>query len=161
MKRSNNCKFKRVIYTVLSILIVALIFAQSLKSGDASSNDSGHLVAILNNLASLFGFGEPFTDSIVRTCAHFTEFFVLSVSLMLMYRAYYCKLLRNSTLSVVTASVVAVCDETLQLFSEGRAFEITDIFIDICGAVSSVIIIALLILLSERKKRTNSNCSEG
>lgn len=152
----NFCKrvgLKRIIFTISSIIIIGFIFLQSFKPGAVSSSDSGRVLAFLNKIASCIGFDNPFTHEFVRTCAHFTEFFVLGMSLLFMYRTYFKKLLVNDVVSTVSASVIALCDECIQLFTEGRAFQVADLLIDTAGAFSSVVIISALIFICVNKHR--------
>lgn len=138
---------KRILYTISTVLIICFIFLQSSKSADVSAGESGRVLALLNKLALIIGLVDPFSHEFVRTCAHFTEFFALGISLFFMYRAYYQKLLFNAVVSTASAFFIAFCDECIQLFAEGRTFQIEDLIVDTSGAVTAVIITMLLLTI--------------
>lgn len=151
-----NQKKYKILTTVISILIITFIFCQSLLPGKVSGEESGRIVAFLNNITSLLGLGDLFTQSFVRTCAHFTEFAVLGMSLCSMYHFYFATLRKNIILTMISFTLIAVSDECIQLFSADRAFQISDICIDICGSLCGCLFIVLIIRLNRKSHKTKN-----
>ncbi len=154
-----SCKKQRILrilITILTVLIICFIFCQSLMPGEVSGEESGRVVAFLNRITTLVGLGEPFTQAFVRTCAHFSEFAVLGISLVLTYRSYFSKSANIIFLTPLSFTLIAVADECIQLFSKGRAFQFSDIAIDFCGALCGSLLIFILMLLKKKhSKATN------
>ena len=85
MKTNKKLYVKRVIYTALVLMCVCFIFSQSALSAGESSQESGRILRLLNNIARWFGCENLFTDFFVRKLAHFSEFAVLSFFSFCMY----------------------------------------------------------------------------
>lgn len=144
--------FLRVLTTTLTALIVGFIFFQSLKPAPQSSSDSGRVVALLNSITTALGLGQPFSQNFVRTCAHFTEFTVLSISTLTMLTTYSLKHRQGVIISSITTLVIAVCDECIQLFSDGRTFQFKDICVDFLGGVSGCLLVLLITFIFSKQK---------
>lgn len=146
----------RIISTAVTIAIIGFIFFQSMKPADISSNESGRVVALLNSITEFLGLGQPFEQGFVRTCAHFTEFAVLGVSLLIMFNTYLKKPNKCFLFSVVSSALIALCDETLQIFSDGRTFQLKDILIDSLGALCGSLIMLFVLWSIVRNKAKKS-----
>ena len=136
--------------TLVSILWIVVIFSFSLQSGDESGKLSGGIVAWV---VSLF-FPEDFAHIelvhfLVRKAAHFTEYFILGGLLSLTIRE--AKWNRVMLAPWVMGTLVACCDETIQLFSEGRAGQITDVMLDSFGVLTGCAVLALGVMILSRK----------
>lgn len=153
MRIDKKCTIKRIITTIISVLIIGFIFWQSMKPATESSTSSGRVVAFFNNIFSSLGMGAPFTQGFIRTCAHFTEFGMLGSSLCFMFNAYTDKSKVSFILALISSVLIAVCDECIQIFSDGRTFQIIDILIDTAGAFLFSVLTLLLMLLIKRKNR--------
>lgn len=138
--------------TLFSILWIMVIFSFSLQSGEESGKLSGGIVAWV---ASIF-FPEDFehlelVHFFIRKGAHFTEYFILGNLLSLTVReAKWKKVLLAPWLM---GTMVACCDETIQLFSDGRAGQITDVMIDSSGVFTGCVILALILAFLEKNRR--------
>ena len=141
--------------TVVTILWILVIFSFSLQSGDESGKLSGGIVAWL---VGLF-FPEDFTHIelvhfLVRKAAHFTEYFILGGLLSLTVReARWSRPLLKPWLM---GTLVACCDETIQLFSDGRAGMITDVMLDSCGVFTGCVVLAMGLLFFDRRRARKS-----
>ena len=137
---------------VSSILWIMVIFSFSLQSGEESGKLSGGIVAWF---VGLF-FSEDFehlelVHFFIRKGAHFTEYFILGNLLSLTVReAKWKKVLLAPWLM---GTMVACCDETIQLFSDGRAGQITDVMLDSSGVLTGCVILTLVLALLERRNR--------
>ena len=137
--------------TVISIVWIIVIFSFSLQSGDESGKLSGGIVAWI---VSLF-FPEDFAHIelvhfLVRKAAHFTEYFILGVLLSLTVREAKWK--RVLLAPWILGTLVACCDETIQLFSDGRAGQITDVMLDSSGVLTGCVLVILVVLYLKQKR---------
>jgi VanZ family protein len=113
-----------------------VIWINSSFSSDLSSSQSGYLVNILSNVLNVFNIevNVEMLTSFVRTTAHFGEFYVLGV-----FWGYYLLSVKKPIKYLLFAVLLtAILDECVQLFSEGRAFELFDIGIDGLGGIFSL-----------------------
>ncbi len=101
----------------------------------------------LNMLCSFVGIKPFFTQEIVRFLAHFCEFGLLGVLSYITFFCFFLNKLRVILLSSTLVIFVAVADEVVQLFSEGRAFQFSDILIDISGAFLGIFGTALIFMI--------------
>ncbi len=143
---------KRVyILSAITLLWTGFIFSMSLKVGEDSGRLSGGLLNIILDIISPLWeniFGPITPDGIeifhyfIRKAAHFTEFLILGVfaySLTLSFEKLKIKWPAALSYGVLIASI----DETLQLFVDGRAGAITDVCIDVCGALTGIVLIVI------------------
>lgn len=138
--------------TLFSILWVVVIFSFSMQSGDESGKLSGGIVAWFVGLFFPEDFAHiELVHFLVRKAAHFTEYFILGTLLSLTVReAKWQRVLLSPWLM---GTVVACCDETIQLFSDGRAGQITDVMIDSSGVFTGCVILAVILALLEKNRR--------
>ena len=139
-----------VMLTILSVVWIMVIFSFSLQSGEESGKLSGGIVAWI---VSLF-FPDDFihielVHFLVRKAAHFTEYFILGILLSLTVRE--AKWVKPVLIPWGIGTLVASCDETIQLFSDGRAGQITDVMLDSSGVLTGCMILAIGIMLRKRK----------
>ena len=129
---------KTKVLLIIGIIINSFIWINSLMPASISSRQSGLIVNILyppfKNLIEVDKFSK-----IIRKLAHFTEFMLLGIIFSLYYlnkgiNKYYL-------VTIIHGIIVAIIDETIQLFIPGRAGLITDVLIDTLGLIIGVIII--------------------
>lgn len=152
---------KKIIFTIMTFLWVAVIFSFSLQPGDVSGNISGSFLrkvlewfapGVFEQLETMPQEQLEFWHMILRKCAHFTEFAVLGVlsSLTLLQT----KVLRRGLSAVAFCLVIASMDETLQLFVDGRAGRVLDVIIDGAGALIGIGVVFIFALVSGYKITT-------
>lgn len=147
--KKNSNKTQSIIYLILSIAWVCVIFSFSLQSGEESSQLSGGIVARLVAWLAPEGFAQAdLLESILRKCAHFAEYFILGSLLS----QTICSMKGNRSLLFpwIIGTIVACGDETIQLFSNGRSGQITDVLLDSSGVFAGCL---LLYVLFKQKKR--------
>ena len=130
---------QRKIFTCLSVLWLCVIFGHSLMPADVSSSESLGALAWLNKIFPWL------THHLLRKLAHFSAFAILG---FLFTGAMRPKKL--PTRPVMFAFFAAFTDETIQLFVEGRSGQVSDIWIDLSGAVCGAML-AWLILRKKEK----------
>lgn len=115
--------------TIVTLWLL-LVFCQSLLPAGASCVQSGRVLALLRRLLPL-----PLTMHTVRKGAHLLEFFVLGVLTAGMCRRHCGRRRIWLLTTAVVGMAVGLCDETLQLFAEGRSGNLADVWLDCLGSV--------------------------
>ncbi len=140
---------KNVIWWIVAALWCVMIFYMSSKPADISSQDSGFIADILNNLAgnNLPHEGVLGIENIVRKTAHFLEYSVLGFLLFMAlysglkpFRPFKWLLLKP----LIPGVVYAISDELHQIFVPGRAGRILDVSIDSAGIIFGIYLAYLL-----------------
>lgn len=130
-------KNKRIILTAVYTAYTLFIFSNSMQD---AAESSGRSMAVLELIDKIIGSG-VITEHIIRKAAHFTEFAVLGI-----LGGYTAKLYGLGFAHAAFAGLLtAVADETLQLFSEGRSSQISDVWIDFAGCMAGILLVTVLI----------------
>ena len=147
MKVGNGIKILRILLGFLILSVIAFIFSMSLKNAQTSAKDSSRVLEFFNSLLRTLGVDLVLSHEFIRSLAHFLEFGLLSC-------LSYCFLITYSInpglrflLSLGFTSIIAVSDEILQLFSDGRAFQFTDILTDISGGFAGIVFAYLIYMI--------------
>ena len=137
---------KRFLICLGAVLLwIAFIFGHSLQPAEVSSSESTQALSLLQRIVP-FGL----TERIVRKLGHFTEFAVLGVLSGTLFCGC-CQRTRTGFLfAVMTGMSTALCDETIQLFVEGRNGQIPDVWIDIAGVVAGAVLVLLIRAIRHR-----------
>lgn len=135
----------QVLFTLCLVFSVWFIFQNSLEIAQVSGARSEQVRALLNKLAGVVGLG-PFSLHTVRKLAHFTEFALMGFWFMLCLRVYTCHFIKHVSWPLFCGLLVAVLDETVQLYVPGRSSSVRDVLIDF-GGVLCGLFLALLILM--------------
>ncbi|MBQ4137636.1 MAG: VanZ family protein [Clostridia bacterium] len=144
------------IFSVLTFSWSCVIWSFSMLSAEASSVQSGEVTGFINKLLG-FLFEGGLSDAVVRKLAHFAEFALLGIFIFLTLWAFSLKSGRNKiSLLFLISGFVATVDEVIQLTSPGRAFRVSDILLDISGAVTAFLILELIVFVSKRIKNKKS-----
>lgn len=123
--------YSRYPSTYLSLFIILVIFSFSLQSGYDSSLQSGWIVNLVFNLFTFLHFptqGYPLA-LIIRKVAHFSEYFVLGLTL-----PQTTKELNFPSLKYLIF-IVPLLDESIQYFTPGRVMSMIDMGIDSLGLI--------------------------
>ena len=135
-------------FIILTSLWICVIFSSSMQNGEVSSQLSGGIVEKLVEWICPDGFEHTdLLETLTRKGAHFTEYFILGMLISQTLKEVTSK--RRVLLPWLTVTLVAYCDETIQLFSDGRAGRVTDVLIDSGGVLCGCVL--LYILLKEIK----------
>lgn len=122
------------------LLCVCFIFGQSLQPAEESTVESKCVLSMAEYI--LPGITEHF----IRKAAHFTEFAVLGAFAGMLFAGKFKHFITGVFFAIMTGGFVALCDETIQLFVEGRSGQISDVWLDSAGAMTG----ALLVILALR-----------
>ena len=145
---------------LLTILCISFIFSNSLKNSAESSEQSSAVRDFLLSLASLFGIDADINVTKLRNFAHVAEFLALGVSLsslllFLLRKKGVLTTLRLYTalsLGIIIGLLIAVSDELIQLFSEGRACDVKDVMLDSIGILFGTLVVLIVYLIRRRIK---------
>ena len=152
-------RFKKELVIILTFLWISIIFSFSLQPADDSSKMSSGLVAwLIEYVLSIFSVENVSAEQLdmlhllVRKCAHFTEFFILGV---LMYRSVcQTRVVRKVLCALCLCVLVAMSDETIQLFVDGRAGRWMDVLIDSCGSFTGIWIVIKMTALWKKIRQS-------
>jgi VanZ family protein len=131
MMTMRTFKLKSSIWLYLIIFLTLIIWTNSMLSAEVSSEQSGFITDLAQSILGIINIdiATNTLSSFIRTFAHFTEFFILGI-----FWGYYLKQLDQSIILVfIFVFFSALIDESIQLFSDGRAFQVFDILVDMLG----------------------------
>ena len=111
-------------------LWLLLMFCQSLLPAAVSAIQSGWVLELFRRFLPL-----PLTMHMVRKGAHLLEFFVLGVLTAGICRRNCGQRLIWFLAAAAAGMAAGLCDETLQLFAEGRSGNLADVWLDCLGAL--------------------------
>lgn len=133
------------VWLALTALWIGVIFWHSSRVAEASDAESLGLLYYVQMILPWM------TNNLLRKLGHFGEFTVLGVLMTGLFRQCKNFLLLKP---VACAFFVCLCDETLQLFVPGRSGNVRDLWIDLGGVVFGALLLRLIFLLRDRKKKT-------
>lgn len=138
---------KQNILTTAIILTLCFIWGNSLLPASISGAISGWLKAfIMSILSGLSSTSVSTGDGLLRKIAHATEYAALGAELFYLFSIIMKKPLSSVILSGFS---VALIDETIQLFVDGRAGLVVDIWIDIFGVLVGILLLAMIFCIKE------------
>lgn len=140
---------KTIKYILLFIylLIVGLIFYSSLENSTQSSKTSNKVTDIVINTVETITNNSVVLDHdetshfVRKVIGHFGSFFLLGGIGVLMFYLFLGIKKKAFIVSIVVGLLIAITAECLQLLSEGRACQVSDVFIDYGGYILSSLII--------------------
>ena len=127
---------KKCVLTILIGLNLALIWGNSLMTGLDSEAVSGGVLAFLGRFLPvlLTEGGHTF----LRKAAHFSEFALLG----LLFCGRHRLVRRNTPPHLMGFGLAVACiDETIQIFTPGRASSLIDVWIDTAGFALGFVVI--------------------
>ncbi len=141
-------KISTAVVFILTLLLLIFIFSNSLRNGENSDLQSSSVTEFINEVTQSLGIDMTVSHSFIRKAAHFCEFALLGLlmffDLLLSLTSFFSKstkqLILCTAISPSISFAVACIDETLQLFSEGRAAQLSDVLLDTCGAICGSIV---------------------
>ena len=130
---------RRYIFTALAVLMTAFIFWNSSKPAVESANASGGFAELLAQALAFIGVyvDQDTAQKIVRKAAHIAEF---ALHAMLISESFTGKYHKRVVYILFLGLLTACTDEYIQLFPEGRAGLVSDIFIDFAGTAAGTCI---------------------
>lgn len=140
--------------TLCWMLLIFMLSAQEASLSSATS----HSLAL--SFLSLLPFSHvldyeailPVANYILRTCAHFSEYFVLAVLFTFQALFYVINRKKRCLFSALFCLLYSISDEIHQIFVPGRSFQLFDIMIDFFGSVSGLLLAEALLQHIQIKK---------
>ncbi len=152
MKPSKKHRTVTFVFAGLTVLLTGFIFFNSLMPADVSDGESLTVLEIINTFLKSLGIPGEVSNFFVRKAAHFSEFALLAFLLAATMNSCGLKISKMAVPALFIALVVAVTDETIQIFTPGRASLVTDVIVDFSGSVAGFIFAVLIIFLINRHK---------
>lgn len=142
-------KYKDKVLIILAIIWMGVIFMFSAQVSDESKSSSNKVTsAVVNTVISIKkeNISEEKRQKIiedktfiVRKSAHFTEYFILGLILILYLQTKEKLAPKYIILAIIFCTLYATSDEIHQLFVDGRSCKIMDILIDTCGSSLAIL----------------------
>lgn len=142
-------KYKDKVLIILAIIWMGVIFMFSAQVSDESKSSSNKVTsAVVNTVISIKkeNISEEKRQKIiedktfiVRKSAHFTEYFILGLILILYLQTKEKLATKYIILAIIFCVLYATGDEIHQLFVDGRSCKIMDILIDTCGSSLAIL----------------------
>lgn len=145
---------KKYLLAIATFMWIAFIFMNSLQTGVESGEVSSKITEVVIKVLNLININLDFntTAIFIRKCAHVFEYFILGILFALTYINMIGNVNYRIIYTFLSALVVSISDEIIQLYVPGRVGAVTDVLIDTIGIVLGIILILLIIKI--RKKRT-------
>lgn len=130
-------KIYRTVSIISVLAVMGVIFFLSAQNSTESKETSGFIGELL---AAIFNGNVP--QDLLRTFAHFCEYALLG---FLMYNVFYSfKVKIAPVTSALTSFLYALSDEIHQIFVDGRAFQIEDLTVDLCGIIAGTTLLLII-----------------
>ena len=162
MENSSELKKKntlRIIFTVITILVMVFIFVQSAMPDEQSAKESDLIVEIITDIMNKTHIEVTNLELIsylVRKVAHFTEYTVFGLSLGLTANAYFGTKWWISLSSWGFGVLYAATDEYHQTFVPGRYGSVKDVIIDSMGLALGVVITYFIFHKKSKETKTKN-----
>lgn len=136
-----------------ALIMMYIIFSFSSQTGTASSKlsykVSHRVVSTVDNALDLELTEQQINRCIrkihfyIRKLAHFTEYFLLAVSVSIPLYVYGIRGIWLVLTAGILCSGFAALDEFHQLFVQGRGASVRDVIIDSCGALVGILFVRI------------------
>ena len=137
-------KIRRLLPAAVTLLWLGVIWGRSLQPAALSNQESGAVLSGLLELFHALGLPPFLNMTLVRKAAHMAEYAVLAVLLFWSCASAGGGMLRRLGLVYGLALTCALTDETIQLFVPGRSGQVSDIWVDLAGALLGTLAALLL-----------------
>lgn len=141
-------KQRHIFVWIIALAMILFIFYNSLQNGTSSGSLSEKVTQFLLQFVHQSGFSIDFDlfHHYVRKLAHFTEYFILGSWITM--ASYVSPLTKRKRLQPFPfLFLVPLIDEGIQHFVPGRFGALSDVFIDMSGFFTGMVILYILILI--------------
>ena len=142
---------------IILLIWLCVIWGHSMQPANISSTESGTALTFINNITGHIGI--EFTEHFIRKLAHFTEYTICGVLLSASFHQLIAPFQKDKAykylhliVSLFCGLLVAMIDETIQLFSYGRSCEVKDVWLDFSGICLGTFMLILFDRLLTRRK---------
>ena len=131
------------LFALLLCLNLIFIWGNSLMPGPVSSEVSRCVGELVEQIFQLPVNESEGGHGLLRKLAHFSEFACLGLLLCRQLTAAGRKGKDRAALTLLGGLATACIDETIQIFTAGRASSLIDVWIDTCGTMVGMMILIL------------------
>lgn len=136
---------------IVLIVYIVFIFSNSLTPSEISSENSGFVLELAHRLLNMVGVSALWlTEHVIRKSAHFAEYTLLGILFFQSMRHLSGRRGIGAWNHMSAILFLPFVDETLQLFTEGRSGQISDVWLDMSGAVFGTILCLLWMRIFRR-----------
>ena len=133
--------------------MIGFIFLNSALDAPTSSVHSSAVLEFINSMLAKIGTTITLTENFVRKCAHFVEYSLLGTLILFAMYSYDLKAKKSAFATLISGFSVAFIDECIQLFSQGRSAQFSDVMLDFSGVCFSVAIILFIYKLLRKVRK--------
>jgi VanZ family protein len=134
---------RMILCCLLLIIMLAVIWGNSLNTGAESGAMSGRVLAWINALLRLEGSDAETLHLAIRKMAHFTEFACLGTLLAWLFGMMGEKKGHLVCMPLFCGLLAACVDETIQLFVPDRGPSLIDVWIDTAGTAAGITLLLI------------------
>jgi len=136
--------------------MIGIMFYLSSQNGMQSRRLSRGILKAFSNLALSDSVKNSFqevinADFLFRKAAHFFEYFILALLIYFLLIGLKVSIRKSRIITMIGCGLFAITDELHQVFVNGRSALATDLFIDIMGSISALLLI--YVLLNRKRKQ--------
>ena len=142
---------KKIIYSILIIIVMVTIFMFSNQPADDSTKlSNGFIEKTIGNVYKLFdnNVTEEELDKIkenyatpIRKLAHVTIYFILGILVYLLLCEFNIETGKTIILAFIICMSYSISDEIHQIFVPGRSGQVTDVILDSCSSFIGMMLI--------------------
>ena len=162
MMKQRNMGPKRWFWTAVTVLYVLFIFHNSATVAVESSRQSGRVLTLAKECLAGLGMESGWlTEHLIRKTAHFLEY---SLYGMLLWKCLQVHGLWGKLRVVIhlwLTMLVPFVDETIQLFTEGRSGQISDVWLDMSGVLFGTCLVVGIAWIFKRLRKNTRKCRWG
>lgn len=148
--RVNKTIVFRILWVTVLVLWCAYIFSNSLTTAERSSEKSQSVLETVEQIIKQYDEDAELSHHFVRKAAHFIEFFVLGTLLSLFPSVWSLSGKGYPLYTSFVGLVIALTDETLQLFVKGRESSVADVWLDFSAVIVAHLLCFLCVSLIRR-----------
>ena len=118
----------KYLFIIITFFVIGFIWWNSSKNGEESSGISQGVLYEIMQIFARIGISTDITEHIIRKLAHFTEFTALGILLSIDTVLFLKNMKQYVWIPLFIGFLVALIDETIQLFPVGRSSSVKDVF---------------------------------
>ena len=134
----------KYLFIIITFFVIGFIWWNSSKNGEESSGISQGVLYEIMQIFARIGISTDITEHIIRKLAHFTEFTALGILLSIDTVLFLKNMKQYVWIPLFIGLLVALIDETIQLFPIGRSSSVNDVWIDFSGVIFGTILLLVL-----------------
>ena len=134
----------KYLFIIITFFVIGFIWWSSSKNGEESSGISQGVLYEIMQIFARIGISTDITEHIIRKLAHFTEFTALGILLSIDTVLFLKNMKQYVWIPLFIGLLVALIDETIQLFPIGRSSSVKDVWIDFSGVIFGTILLLVL-----------------